>query len=216
MSPRTFLEALDAALRGRMSAEPVRADGAWRRTARRAYASPHQSDKGSGPFLEIEDARWRATLTSARPLAALVMLLTGNELDWVKAPEIRPDPEADVSLHAYADWSRDRATFAARLAGATTPGVAVPAGGDLVSGCRIHGHALVTGRVCCLAEMPSAAIFVLLLPADAVTVGRKRLWRLRPAIARELPDAARVLLTRRRTGQMRDTPGIRDARQGPC
>ena len=115
---------------------------------------------------------------------------------------IAPALGVDVSLHAYAEYMTDRATFTASVAGACLPGVRVSVGSDLAATCTVEPGLVRTGRVSCIARVDAAAFFVLLFPRGLLTVGRKRLWRVRDEIASSLPAGVRELLTHRRTGSV--------------
>jgi hypothetical protein len=108
----------------------------------------------------------------------------------------------DISLHAYAGYTTEGATFTASLAGAFLPGAPVAGSADLAGACVLGPDVLITGRVACLARMGSAAFFVMLIPRGLLKRGRKRLWRLRDEVASSLPTDARELLAHRRTGSI--------------
>ena len=74
------------------------------------------------PVVEVVDFRWRGALTSARPFSGIAFLLTADNLYWAKAPEVSLTLPVDVSLHAYARYTAEGATFTARLGGAFLPG----------------------------------------------------------------------------------------------
>jgi hypothetical protein len=198
-----LLDQLDSALRGCVSHEPVTLSGEWAQPSRRTYKSEAQLGTGAGPFADVIDLRWRGTMAAAGPIGGIAFLLTTETLYWAKAPDISPLLSVDVSLHAYADYMTDRATFTAQVAGAYLPGVPVSVGLDLAQACSVGPSDMWTGRVTCLAQVNSAAVFVLLFPRSLLKVGRKRLWRVRHEIASTLTTEIRDLLTRRRAGTLR-------------
>lgn len=105
----------------------VELGGEWSSSQRRVYESAAQQGTGSGPFVLVTDLRWSGTITCAQPIAGVAFLLTPDELFWVKsAPPALTQP-VEVSLHARADHSLDRATFSSSLGGAVLPGVPVGA-----------------------------------------------------------------------------------------
>ena len=202
-----LLDQLDSTLRDVVPPEPVQFGGEWMTQRRRTYRSQAQSGSGSGPYVEVADVRWRGVLTSPSPIGAIGFLLTPQALYWTKAPEVSLTLPVDISLHAYAEYTIEGATFTARVAGASLPGVPVPGSPDLASVCTVRPDVLTTGRVAWLARGESAAVFVLVLQRVLLKVGRKRLWRVRDDIASALPADMRELLTRRRTGAALVAPG---------
>ena len=203
MFTRFLFDQLDTALRDCVPHEPITLTGEWAKPSRRTYESTAQLDTGSGPFVNVVDLKWRGTLTSAGPIGGIAFLLSAGHLYWAKAPNISPELSLDVSLHAYADYMRDRATFTASLAGAYLPGVPVSVDSDLAQACTVQSSVILTGRVSCLAQTNSAAVFVLLFPRSLLKVGRKRLWRVGDEIAASLTPDVRELLTRRRSGTLK-------------
>ena len=197
-----LLDQLDTVLRDRVPREAVDFAGKWSKSLRRTYKSEDQLGTGSGPFAGVVDLRWRGTLTAAGPIGGIAFLLTAGSLYWVKAPEISLTLSVDVSLHAYAEYTTERATFTAGMGGAHLPGIPVPIRSDLTESCTVEAGAVTTGRVSCLAQANTAAFFVLLFPRGLLTMGRKRLWRVRDEIASSLSVGMRDLLTHRRTGSV--------------
>jgi hypothetical protein len=83
----------------------------------------------------------------------------------------------DVSLHAYAGYSTEGATFTAGMAGSWLPGVPVAGSANNLAGaCTLEHPLLKTGRVTCVARASSAAFFVLLIQRGLLKVGRKHLF----------------------------------------
>src|SRR6185295_19062868 len=185
------LDQLDSSICDVVPVESVDFRGEWTTSSRRAYKSEAQIGTGDGPFVEVVDFRWRGALTSAGPFSGIAFLLTADNLYWAKAPEVSLTLPVDVSLHAYAGYTADGATFTARLAGACLPGVPVAGSADLAAACALGPNVLITGRVTCLARTSAAAFFVLLIPRGLLKMGRKRLWRLREDVAPSLPPVAR-------------------------
>jgi hypothetical protein len=201
-----LLDQLDTALRGCVPHEPVTLSGEWAKPSRRTYKAEAQLGAGSGPFADVIDLRWGGTLTGAGPIGGIAFLLTAESLFWAKAPEISSSLSVAISLHAYADYLTDRATFTARIAGTHLPGVPVSVGSNLAAACTVEQSVMSTGRVSRIAQANSAAVFVLLLQQSLLKVGRKRLWRVRDEIASSLPPDMRELLTHRRTGALPRKP----------
>jgi hypothetical protein len=195
-----FLDQLDLSLSGVIPAEPVDLRGEWSQASRRTYKSDAQSGTGSGPFVEVVDLRWRGALTCDTAISGIAFLAVADTLYWVKASEASPSLAVGVSLHAYPEYTDRGATFAARLADTSLPGVPVPGSANLIEACLVQPGMFTTGRVARVARASSASFFVLLMQRSCVRMGRKRLWRLREEFAASLPDAARQLLTHRRTG----------------
>jgi hypothetical protein len=195
-----FLDQLDLSLSGVIPAEPVELRGEWSQASRRTYRSGAQIGTGSGPFVDVVDLRWRGALTCDTAISGIAFLVMADTLYWVKASEASPSLPVGVSLHAYSGYTDQAATFAASLADSRLPGVPVPVAADLVEACAVEAGNLTTGRVTRIARTSSASFFVLLMPRSCLMFGRKRLWRLREELAATLPDAARQLLTHRRTG----------------
>jgi hypothetical protein len=201
-----LLDQLDSSVRDIVPTEPVQFRGEWSSSSRRNYASEGQEGTGSGPFVDVVDLRWRGALTSANVISGIAFLLTAHDLYWVKTAEAGLTLPVDISLHAYAGYTNDAATFTASMAGACLPGVPVPVSVDLARTCALGPTVLTTGRVTCLARANSAAFFVLLIQRSLLKMGRKRLWRLRDDVGSSLPPGIRHLLAHGRTGSVRSQP----------
>jgi hypothetical protein len=201
-----LLDQLDSSICDLVPGESVEFGGEWTTSSRRAYKSETQIGSGAGPFVDVVDFRWRGALTSAGPFSGIAFLLTADNLYWAKAPEVSLTLPVDVSLHAYAGYTTEGATFTASLAGAFLPGAPVAGSADLARACALGPNVLITGRVTCLARANSAAFFVLLIQRGLLKMGRKRLWRLRDDVASSLPSGIRELLAHRRTGSVRSQP----------
>ncbi len=196
--PALFDE-LDASLAAVVPREAVEFAGIWLPSERRTYQAGH-ADTGSGPFINVLDLRWRGTLTCAVPIAGIAFLVTVDDIFWVKSAPATPVQPVDVSFHAHATDPAGPATFTAGIGGSGLPGVPVADGSAVMRARTLASHRLTTARVEQLAELDDAALCVLLLPGEAVRVGRHRLWHLRPNLATTLPPPVREILTRRRTG----------------
>jgi hypothetical protein len=196
------LEQLDVALQDRIPGEPVDFVGTWSKLSRRTYKSDAQPGTGSGPFADVVDLQWRGTLTASGPIGGIAFLSTAGHLYWAKAPKFSPALSVDISLHAYAEFTPERATFTANMAGAYLPGIPVSVTSDLEQACTVEEGVVRTGRVWRLAHAKSAAFLVLLFPRGVLKMGRKRLWRVRDEVAGLLPENLRELLTHHRTGSL--------------
>jgi hypothetical protein len=197
-----FLRSLDASLSRVIPSEPVEVLGAWSTTTQKRYRSESQLGSGVGPFIEVEDRRWKATLSCQTPVSGIVFLVTTARIYWVKAPAIALMLPAEVSLHAYAGYREDRATLTAGMAGAHLPGVPVVAPVGLDDVCPRGPITFTTGRVVTLAQADRVVFVAVVLPRPVLKMGRNHLWRLRDSVAASLPPDARELLTRRRSGNL--------------
>ena len=197
MRRHPLFEELDASLAEVIPLEPVEFVGSWLPSARRTYATVRQSGTGSGPFVDVVDLRWRGTLTCPVPIAGIAFLVTAAELFWVKSTPAAVSLPVDISLHAYAEYSAEQATFTAGLGGAVLPGVPVACGADLARCCTFGPSRFATARLKQLAQADTAAFVVLLIQGRFLKVGRHRL-RLRDELASSLPQRVREILTRRR------------------
>jgi hypothetical protein len=206
MTNHPLLEQLDTALRDRIPGESVEFAGSWSKLSRRTYKSAAQLGTRSGPFADVVDVRWHGALTAANPIGGIAFLMTAASLYWVKAPEFSPTLPVDISLHAYTEYTTERATFTANIAGAYLPGVPVSVRSDLAEACSVEEGIVRTGRVSRLAQTSSAAFVVLLFPRGVLKIRRKRLWRVREEVAGVLPANLRELLTRHRTGSVPSGP----------
>jgi hypothetical protein len=200
MASHPLLDQLDIDLRDRVPAQPVDFAGEWSTRSRRTYATDAQLGTGPSPFMDVVDRQWRGALTCAEPMGAVAFLLASGNLFWVKSRELSATLPVEVSLHAWADYRPDRATFAAVIGGAYLPGVPVLAAPDVAGSCTVEPGTIRTGRVTCLARANPAALFVLLIPRRLLRMGRKRVWRVRDGVVASLPTGIPALLTRGRTG----------------
>jgi hypothetical protein len=196
-----FFDEIEASLAPIVPRDAVTFAGGWLASARRTYATAGQRETESAPFVDVIDLRWRGTLTCQEPVAGLVLLMTDADVFWVKTRPPTLTLSVDISLHAYADYSADRATFTANVGGAVMPGIPVTCGPDLGACCSVAAPCdVITGRPEQLAHTETAALAVLLLQGRLLEVGRKRLWRVRQKLASSLPPVVRGILTQRRTG----------------
>lgn len=196
-----FFSLLDSSLAAMIPSDTVELSGDWSTNTRKTYESKNQDGSGIGPFIEIEDRRWRGTLSCPSTVTGILFLVTANKVHWAKAPTIAPTLPVNVGLHAYAGYAATRATFSAAMGGASLPGVPVAAPAKLDEICPPGPRSFSAGRVIPLACTEGAAFVVLVLPGIAVKMGRNHLWRLRDELASSLPMDIRELLTRRRSGE---------------
>jgi len=201
-----LFDELDASLAPLIPQEAVEFAGSWSPTARRTYKTENQIGTGSGPFVDVVDRWWRGTLTCPAPIAGIGFLVTASGLFWVKSSPAAATLPVAVSLHAYADYSAEQATFTAEVGGAVLPGVPVACGSDLVQSCTLEPRRLATGRVEQIAQANTAAFAVLLIQGRFLKVGRRRLWRVREELASSLPPRVRELVTRRRASTIDSEP----------
>lgn len=200
-----ILRQLDDSLRGTVATVPVEIIGEWATTTRKIYASKDQFGSGKGPFVEVIDTRWKATLTCSMDVGVMAILITDSDFNqWVKAPTIAPMLPIELSFHAYAEYSQQRATFASRIAGASLSGLTITAGADLTKVCRLGASRFLTGCVHVLAQVDNAALALVVLPRNSLKMGRNRLWRLRPDITDSLPTTIQEIFTRRRLGNFKE------------
>jgi len=196
-----FFRLLDSSLTGLIPGEPVEILGEWSTKTRKTYQSEKQSGSGVRPFVEVDDRRWRGTLSCRVPVSGIIFLLTASKVYWVKAPTVALTLSVEVSLHAYAGYAEDRVTFATGMGGAGLPGVSVAVPARLDDVCRGGPMTFTTGQVVTLAEMDSVAFVAIVLPGTVLKVGRNHLWRLRHDVASLLASDIRELLTNRRSGE---------------
>ena len=202
MRRHSLFDELDTALAGLVRSEPVELAGSWLPAARRTYERAAQEGSGEGPFTDVIDWRWRGRLSCSTPTVAVVFLVTADECRWSKSAPPAPQLDVAVSFHTYANYQQDRATFSAGV-GSAILSAPVAWKNDPASTCAVAGPALRTARVATVAHTQEATFAVLVLPAEAVSTGRHRLWRVRERIAAALPEQSRQLLTRGRTGSLR-------------
>jgi hypothetical protein len=200
---------IETALADLVPRQPVELAGAWSTQSRQTYASEAQLGSGAPPFLNVLDHRWSGSLTASGSITGIGFLTTPTEVHWVKAAQATPVLEISVSLHAYADFNTDRATFAAGFADVRLPGIAVRTDSVTPAELLTRSTSIATGRVTCVARAESASFYLLLLPSELVKFGRGRLWRLRDSLAATLAPDLRQLLTRRRAGTLPATPSAR-------
>lgn len=196
----TLLDELGQALAGDPPGEAVDArvcrSGGWQRSVRRVDEAAPVGDRPA----EALDQRVRALVSGPEPLVALALAVTPHDVTWVKSRGPMSPLELELSLHR---WAHEAEPFslAASAGGAHLPGVPVARPPTLAL-----GDALRLGRPSLWAQVDALSLFVLALPARAVSVGRGRLWRLRPEHALALEPRAREVLTRARTGRLRLEP----------
>ncbi len=180
--------------------EPVEVLGEWSTKTRKTYPSEKQIGSGIGPYVEVEDRRWHGILSCQRASSGIMFLLTASKVYWAKAPTVALTLSVEVSLHAYAGYAGDRATFTAGMGGAGLPGIPVAAPARLDDVCTRGPMTFSTGHVVTLAQTDSIAFVTIILPGSVLKMGRKHLWRLRDDVASLLATDIRELMTRRRSG----------------
>jgi hypothetical protein len=196
----TFLPIVDASLAELILPQNVEAEGAWSKHIRRTYQSEDQLGTGSGPFVDVVDARWEGKLICPVDCGVIGFLATATHIYWAKASPLASTLPIALSLTAYAGATAGGATFGATFAGAGLPAVPVPSTTDLVDACHLGPGRFATGRVALFAEAASAAVYVVVLPRPILKVGRNHLWRLRDELSSRLPTALQQLFTRGRSG----------------
>ena len=204
-----IFDELDGALADLVPRESVTLEGEWTRSTRRTYESEGQAGTGRGPFVEVVDLSWKGALASATPIAVVSFLTTSTGLYWTKSAPATLAQPVNLSLHAYSEYSPERATFSPNVGAAGLPGVVIRCRDHLARTCAISDVAPTTGRVSVLATTDDAAVLVLVVQAGLLKVGRNRLWRLRDELAPSLPSRSRSLLTRRRSGSILEEPAER-------
>jgi hypothetical protein len=197
-----FFDELDASLAGLVPEEDVEFAGEWKRTERRTYETARQEGTGSGPFVDVDDLWWRGTLTCAVPIAGIAFVVTPAELSWARSVSPAASLPVHVGLHAYAQYSREQATFTAGL-GSGVVGVPIASGADLAGSCTFAPRSCTTAKVVQLVQADAVAFVVLLIQGRFLKTGRKRLWHLREELTSALPPRVREVLTRGRTGSIR-------------
>lgn len=158
-----FFRLLDFSLSGLIPREPVEVFGEWSTSTRKTYQSEMQRGGGVGPFVDVEDRRWRGTLRCPNAASGMAFLLTATKVYWAKAPTVASTLPVQVSIHAYAGYRGDRATFAAGMAGAVLPGVPVAVPVSLAGVCAGETILFHTGRVVAVAHTESAAFVAVVL-----------------------------------------------------
>ncbi len=154
--------------------------------ARRMYETANQLGTGTGPFVEVMDAKWSGSLECSVPLVAIAILHTPAACYWVKSNPAALNPPISASLHARADY-KERASFAISVHGGFLPSVQVSCGEDLTAACTFGSKSAIAGRAHLLAEAECVAFIVVILQGSVVKVGRNRLWHLRSKLASSLP-----------------------------
>lgn len=195
-----LIERVEQALAGLVPTEPLEIRGDWSRLMRRTYRDASQAGSGTGPFADVVDVFWKATVDGTHPVAGIGFLHAGHSLYWVKSSPASLNLIMQISLHAYANFSLPGATFTAGLGNSFLPGVPVSCGRDLETACALGPAHAATGRAHRVAEIDGVAFVVVLIQGALLKTGRNHLWRLRDRLASNLPADVRDLLTRRRSG----------------
>lgn len=197
-----FIEQLFSPLAAVVPAVPAQIRGEWSMSRRRVYENESQLGSGSGPFVEVVDARWRGVVEASVPLAGLALRCTADGTDWAKSRPAVSNPALEFSLtREYG--SSGRATFGMSFAAAFLPAGPVDCGEELTLACSLGSGSAETGRLYLAAEAEGTAFAVVFLQRSVLKVGRNRLWHLREPLATSLPDALRELLLHRRSGTIR-------------
>ena len=208
-----LLDQLGPCLNRIVAAREVRLTGQWSTSSRRTYASEVSSRAASGAFVDVLDQRWHGSLLSEGAVGAIAFLLHHGDLYWAKSPEISSTLPVEVSLHSYADFQHDRATLATSVGGGWLPGVPVSHTGPAAAASIIADEIVETGRVTGIARVTDTVLFVILLPAELLEMGRKRVWHLRDAAPFDSVPRLREILTRGRSGTIpADVGTVRDGR----
>lgn len=173
-------------------------DGAWSTSRRKTYEDASQLGSGMGPFVEVLDARWRATLRCAVPVVGFAFMDTPAQAVWVKSIGPAVDPDLEVLLRAYARSLPGHASFGGRLFDAFVPAVPVACGENPADSCTLGQAHTTTGTAHIIAQAGDAAFIMLVLPKSLVKVGRNRLWHFRAAPALE----GALLALDKRTGTL--------------
>jgi hypothetical protein len=197
-----FLQYLESSLTNIAPRLAVELRGDWSEKFRRTYESKTQLGTGGGPYVDVVDRWWRGTLNCSSEISGIAFLLTEQCVYWVKSPVASLTLPVDVSLHAYANYIRQHATFTAQLGGAGLPGVPVLIEDNVAGVCRVEPNTFTTCQAACLAQTSTTIFAVLLFPRMLFKFGRNRLWHLHNEIASSLPPDIGKLLTRQRAGNI--------------
>jgi hypothetical protein len=166
-----ILSELAVSLADSVPHDPVDFRGEWGASTRRAYQREARLGTGSGPFVEVVDVRWIGALTSSAPIVGVAFLLTPEALFWSKSAPASLDQPVCISLHAYAEYSPQRATFATSVGGTYLPGIPVAVEGELRHACRLGASDQATGDIARLACIDEVSLVVLILPAASLKSG---------------------------------------------
>jgi hypothetical protein len=200
MSASASLDVISSALVGLVPEVAIAIEGDWTTSHRRTYAGENQEGSGIGPFADVVDMRWRGRLECSTPITGIAFLSTRRETYWVKSGRPMAEPPVEISMHARANYLDGRATFSSSLMGGVLPGVPVPFAGNIEACCKLGHPRFVTGRAHVVATVGDVVFALILLPRSVIKMGRKNLWHLRDELAASLPEGARLVLTRGRTG----------------
>jgi hypothetical protein len=198
----SFLQHLDSSLTELVPRLRVELQGDWSEKLRRTYESKTQLGSGNGPYMDVIDRWWRGTLNCSSEISGVDFLVTEKCLHWVKSPVASFNLSVSVSLHAYANYMQQHATFTGHLGGAGLPGVPVHVEKGFEEVCSVRPDTFTTGQVACLAQAGETVFAVLLIPRTLLKFGRNRLWHLRNEIASSLPSDIGNLLSHQRAGSL--------------
>jgi hypothetical protein len=181
--------------------EEVQMSGAWNVKRQRRYASPTQSGTGEGPFIETFDWRWEGTFLGSSPLVGLALLSSARHTYWAKSAPPGSCPEVCVLVTGWVDASH-QVSATGSFHGSGLPSIPVAIHDEPPVSCIIGASRGSVGIPHVVMRLEPLVFSVLLLPASAIKVGRKRLWHLREKLASGIPPSLRQILTRRRSGQI--------------
>src|SRR5262245_56795327 len=147
--------------------------GRWSTSKRKTYGDASQLGSGAGPFIDVVDVRWRATLKCAVPLVGLSFMDTPAQTLWVKsvAPEV--NPTAEISMHAYAGYLPGCASLAGSLFGEVSASVPVNIGENPIDSCSLGTLHTTTATAHYVAEVDGTNFIMLVIPRTFVKIGRK-------------------------------------------
>ena len=164
-----------------LSQLPVAIDGEW--------------DTGS--------QKWKGFARAAEPLVSVLFLTAGTDIDWCKSERGRLEGlEVSVTLYRHDEPGIFQVNAIAGMAGRRTATQIPPGSRPEI----VPQQGTITGRAQDLAIVkgnPVVIVSLLYVAASDVEIGRKGLWRVRPALADQIDEPLRTILSRDRTGQMR-------------
>jgi hypothetical protein len=206
-----LIQQLAAAVTAMGPTQDVELAGSWSTSKRKTYKTGSQAGSGACPFVEVLDARWRATLKCAVPIVGFAFMDTPTQTLWVKSIAPAVAPHVEVSLHAHTEFLPGRASFTGSLFDAVVPAVPVACGENPIQTCTLGPAHTETGSAHGVARVNGVAFVILLLPKTFVKVGRNRLWHFRPEFASSLDNSLRLFADGRTGTLRRDASGKCDA-----
>jgi hypothetical protein len=148
---------------------------------------------------------WEATLGEVLAGVLFLRHSPAEPWAWAKSAPPAPGPVLSITLSRWA--SERRCTFGAAFHRAARPAEALTLVAEPAASCRF-APSLRIGRADVVARCAGAEVALLVLPPEPLRVGRSRLWRVRDELAGALPEEARAVLTRGRTGILLDAPAF--------